>query len=63
MSEIKECVSGTEGFSELIANIKFVHCFHGNTIKKVQTSKMVGCFFAVLGIFFEIEVFSSSLKF
>ena len=41
MSEAKECICGTNDYSKLIANFKFVHCRHGNRSRKDQTAKMV----------------------
>ena len=50
MSETVDCVCGTKDLSKLIANFKFVHCCHGNRIRKDQTAKIV-VFFNVLDHF------------
>ena len=59
MSETVDCVCGTKDLSKLIANFKFVHCCHGNRIRKDQTAKIVFLMFWI--IFLEREVFSLNL--
>ena len=55
MSETKDCNCGTEDFSKRIANLKCVHCCHGNTSRKDQTSRIV--LMSFWAIFLEIEIF------